>query len=95
MRHYHISEKESENRLNISHIYAANHPRNRNEGDAGKRCPNHPDRYDIPRRFTVSQKESIVTCTFPACYPGNQQQYAKVNCNYREDDITIHSPVFN
>ena len=62
--------------MHISHIYAANHPRNRNEGDAGKRCPNHPDRYDIPRRFTVSQKESIVTCTFPACYPGNQQQYA-------------------
>ena len=90
MGYEYVSEEKAENRLHIRHVYATDHSRDGDESHAGKRCPDHSDGNDIPRRFAVTQKEGIITCTFSTRNPGNQQQYAKINGNYRKDDIAVH-----
>ena len=63
----------TENQGQISPMRVTDLPGDRDKSHPGKRCPDHPESHQIPRRIPIRGKKHL-TIDFPSCHEATQDQ---------------------
>lgn len=83
---YKITEHQLEIRKSVVTGRCPYRPRDGDKGDAGQRCPDHPEGDQIPRRLPACDEERLVVLRTSGT-PGYEDQHTEVGDDETEDEV--------